>query len=562
MVRLHSSLGPVLGLLAALALGALPFAGCSSESDDDGSGGSSSTSSTSGTGGDGGQGASSGSGGGGGSGGGAGGSGGSTQAGTQMHVVPSSRVVLEEDDGGGLTVECRVLEDGLPYAGTYSPTVTLAPTSGYTEDAGSYAFAEFGVWSVTCAAEVDGQTVASTIDVGVLNEAIDPRLAAIGEGISGTQRALIDIMAADGGADQLLIDAMGGLDVTLTDVGNLDLSDMTDVLREIPGGYPTPAELTAQGIATNADDTSLPARLTALETALGDLKATIDGLDPSSVTAGDLQAVEGHTAALQTAVDDLLALQPTAHGYLATRTQLADVVRNTLLPTVSSIGSYADGVVRAEASNLFPNVNAQQDGPTPYFGFLSLTLGMFNSNNLQITMINKVYGKYIAELDKSINNLILVDLIDYFFPPNPQGPVIEFLQASASLSFAVPGYPTWIDGHSFNDDPQYNLIIVIGDGWQTVVDNIFSACGINDANTIPEAVDILDQCVQDVFDAVNESTMTPTSVVTPGLFGSQQGLDMGNFPQACSGSLPVAIALIPINLGIGRGPAYTTNCLP
>ncbi|MBW2457339.1 MAG: hypothetical protein JRI68_22715 [Deltaproteobacteria bacterium] len=56
--------------------------------------------------------------------------------------------------------------------------------------------------------------------------------------------------------------------------------------------------------------------------------------------------------------------------------------------------------------------------------------------------------------------------------------------------------------------------------------------------------------------------MEPTSVVTPGLFGSAQGLDMGPFPQACSGTLPVAIALIPINLGIGRGPAYTINCLP
>jgi len=94
-----------------------------------------------------------------------------------------------------------------------------------------------------------------------------------------------------------------------------------------------------------------------------------------------------------------------------------------------------------------------------------------------------------------------------------------------------------------------------------VVDNIFSACGIADVDTIPEAVDVLDQCVQDVLDAVDESTITPLSV-GPGLFGSPQGLDLGAFPQACSGVLPVAIGIIPINLAIGRGPAFTTNCLP
>ena len=149
--------------------------------------------------------------------------------------------------------------------------------------------------------------------------------------------------------------------------------------------------------------------------------------------------------------------------------------------------------------------------------------------------------------------------IDYALPPNPKAPVIEYNFASASLGFSKVGYNWAVEGTGFNKDPDLNLMIVVGDGWQTVVANTLDLCGLKDAKSLPAAIAAVKSCVEDATSAVDES-LANGNALKSGLL-SEQRLELGPFPKACSGSLPLAIGIIPVNLVVGRGPTFLSNCL-
>ena len=135
------------------------------------------------------------------------------------------------------------------------------------------------------------------------------------------------------------------------------------------------------------------------------------------------------------------------------------------------------------------------------------------------------------------------------------------MYASSSTSFSKVGYDTWVHGHGFNSDPNFNIFIIIGEGWQTIVENVFTACGVGDANTLPEMVDTVEQCIDDVTEAAQNSLpQDAMEVVEPGLLADQD-VHMGPFPEVCSSAIPLAIGIIPVNLATGRGPVYKSNCI-
>jgi hypothetical protein len=257
---------------------------------------------------------------------------------------------------------------------------------------------------------------------------------------------------------------------------------------------------------------------------------------------------------------------PTAHGVIANRTALATLVRDELAPTSRAMGAFVSAAAKAEAGAILmakaPGQSSAVSGTgTSHFGFLSLTMGMFNQNALLSSLIDGMYGDLIEAADKSINNLILIQAIDYLLPPNPDGPVIEMLSASFGQGFSKVGYDTWVYGSGFNKDPSYNMFIIIGDGWQTIADSIFSACGVGDANTLPEMIDTVEQCIQDVQEAAQNSLPTNSiEVIEPGTL-AEQDIHLGPFPPACSSAIPLAIGIIPVNLATGRGPTWKSNCI-
>jgi hypothetical protein len=474
----------------------------------------------------------------------------------------SSFAVLEADDGGALTASCTVLHDGLPYDGDFTAELTVTPMRGVTIGE-QITFAEFGTHELACAIEVEGEMLGASAEIAVLDEAIDPVLAQLGEGIAGVEAGIFAVLDADMEDDAVLVAAHERLLAAAPQLEADAYAELDDVVRRIPGDWPSDAVLDAVGVATNPDDAALPAALTNFIVALGMLDTTMAGIDPAALTDADLAAMTERTAALQATVDELEALQPTAHGLLATRAQATALMKDHVRSTAAATLAFDSALVQAQADRIFAYapVDDLAAGRDPLrFGFLSLAIGSFGQSYTQIQLINKWYGKYIKELDKSINNLILIGAIDYYLPVDPNGPVIDYLVASASLGFATPGYPSWVDGYNFHEDADTNLFLVIGDQWQGVLEQIFSACGVEEAKTVPAKIEKVLKCIDEIEEAVDSLFLYPVSV-GPGIYGSAQGLDLGAFPQACSGPLPIAIGLIPINMAVGRGPSYTINCV-
>ncbi|MEM6996556.1 MAG: hypothetical protein AAF721_38995 [Myxococcota bacterium] len=478
--------------------------------------------------------------------------------GTQLTVLPSSMAVLEDDDEGTLTVRCVVTEDGLPVAGGEGATVTVSPSDGVTETDGVYTFAEFGLFDVTCDAEVDGEMLTATQTIAVLNEAIDPAAAQLGAGVGTALDGIAAVIASDGLDDELLVAAVERLDAALPLLAPEMYEPLDDLLRRVPGGYPEGADLDGMGIVANADDAALPGALTDLDAALASYEAVVAGFDPDDPTQEDADALDVAGDELETALNALLVLEPTAHGLVGSRTQAAGLMKDRVAPTTHTVATWVGARARSEAVGVFSGLVGEPDPQG--FGFLSLTIGMFGKNNLQIQLINKWYGKYIAQLDESINNFILAGGINYYLPLADNPPVIDLLVASASPSFATPGYQSWIDGSGFNENPELNHVLVFGDSWQGIIDNIFNACGIEDVNTLPEKLWVLRNCIMEIDEAVQSIFVTPISV-GPGIYGSPQGVDIGEFPEVCSGGLPTATFLLPINYDEGRGEPYFVNCI-
>lgn len=474
----------------------------------------------------------------------------------------SSRVALEADDQGSITARCSVLHDGLPYDGEITPTITVTPSRGVAAGE-TILFTDFGVYEIACEVEAEGEVLTTSADVSVLNEAIDPALAQLGDGIGKAEHGLFAILDADGEDDAVLVAARDELLAAAPAFAAEPYAELDDVLRQVPGDWPTPQALEAAGVAANPDDAALPGALAAFDDALAELESTLAAIDPATLQDADLETLTARTEALQAAFAQLDALEPSAHGMIATKAQATTLLRDRVRTSSAAVTTWADALLQAEADRIFllpaPDDVTSQADPLG-FGFLSLAIGSFGQNYLQIQLVNKWYGKYIKELDKSINNLILIGAIDYWLPPDPNGPVIDYLVASASLGFATPGYPSWVDGYNFHEDPEMNLFIIVGEQWQGILEQIFSACGVEEADTVPEKIYTVLECIEDIEEAVDNLFLHPMSV-GPGIYGSPQGLDLGEFPEACSGPLPIAIGLIPVNLGIGRGPSYLINCV-
>ncbi|NVB42489.1 hypothetical protein G6O69_31995 [Pseudenhygromyxa sp. WMMC2535] len=480
--------------------------------------------------------------------------------GLALALLPSSYLVLEADNEGALSASCALLEDGLPAAEQPAFSYALSPAEGVEETAEGWAFPEFGTWNLSCSATVDGELLEVEGEIAVLDDAIDPRFATLGGGLGSSVIAALAVLAADGGDDQLLADAVAELEAAQAEIAAVEIADLDDVLRPVPHGYPTTAALEQAGIAATADDDALAPALDEVAAALDDLEAFYAGLDPASEpTQADLDQLELVGSTLSAALDAASALEPTVHGWLANRESLALLTRDRLAPAVAAVNAYIIARAQIEAEGVFGYAPASK-GVSARFGLFGVTLGLFNQSYIRIKLVNEWYGDAFAALDKSINNLILNDLIDYFLPADPNGPIIDILQASSSVGYALPGYDTWAYGSNFNTDPSFNVFLILGDQWQGIVDSIIDGCGVSEENTIPENYEAFTGCIEDIEDSVDSSILEPGQVIEPGTLGGQD-IYLGPFPEACSGSFPVATLVIPINLATGRGETWLTNCI-
>ena len=485
------------------------------------------------------------------------------QMGLSVVMINNSRAIDREAKGGELTAECVLFQDGLPAADQPAFDYAVAPAEGVIDNGGSWSFEDFGSWTVSCEADVDNVLVSAEQDIAVLNGALDKRAIAVGEAVGSSYGAIVDVLIANEGEDQALVDAISALGSATEPLANaeLELDQLSELLLPIPGGYPTANELDNGGVMANADDDAYAGALAASNAAFDDIAAFYASLDPAAEpTQEDLDALTAAGAEFDATLEAFAALEPSAHGVIANHEAVALSIRDHLVPALDAINGYVVARAQAEADMLF---GIKPPGPdlNHKFGLLSLTMGMFNQSNIRIKLINQWYGDAMDAIDKSLNNLILNGLLDKYWPVHPEGPILDLVFASASQGFAVPGYDWVMHGSYFNDDPNYNLVLVFGDNWQGIVDNILGSCGVSPDNSAPENHEALEKCISDTQDAVDSILNTPIEIIKPGLLGDQD-VHMGPFPNACDGFLPVATIIVPINLAVGRGESLLVNCLP
>lgn len=527
-------------------------------SEDSGSG----AGSTGGTGDDGGSGGSGDGGSGSGDGGGDGGSdGGTTEPVRTLVPLPSAVVLEEADEGGRLTARCALFEDDVLVSIVDEIAPSIAPLDGVTEEVDGWAFEAYGTRTVTCAGEVEDTALSGSVDVQVVNEAIAKELSAVGRAGSAVELATVDWLAANGGADAALVDAVHALEAA-AELGWSAAEDdgLDDALRNMPSGWPEPETLTAQGIARTADDDALGPALTAMGTALSALEAAWAGIDPEALTDADIDALAAHTASVQATGDALLALSPTAHGFIEHRTALATELARPVARVQAQMAQTQAEVLRVAAADVF---EADTGTPPPPFGLVGAVVGMGNYSRVQSFVINRYYMPVIEQLDLSINNLILMELIDYLAPAGVGGPEIMWVENTSSTAWVQPGRDTVIYGSGFAEQAGYNLFVIVGVSWQEVVDEVFDMCGIDSKeDTVVDMADSLDDCRETFEDAVENSVAEPTGVATDDVWG--QAVSIGPLPDVCgSGWVPVTIGLLPINLATGtRGEFFQVNCLP
>lgn len=478
---------------------------------------------------------------------------GNPQSSWQAMVLPSSSILREEDEGGRLTVDCAFTDEGVLADPGVEATVTIDPMDGVEQDGEAWTFADYGSYTVTCSATIDGETVDSTEKLVVITEVLDPDVAAMLGAMDQSRNAHLAVAAADGGEDDAMVAAIEAL--TAAAVASESALDpkTTSVFRPMPDDYwPTPTELEAEGIARNADDDALGQALTDFGDALRLLDENLAAMDPLALTEDDLTTLTDLDAQVQAAGDALVALSPTAHGWLEQREAVFSQLMKPANAVTTTTARFSETRLRNDAVDILPP-----------FGLIGLALGAVNVGGLRGYYIKKVIVPVVEQLDLSINNMILMGLIEYF-APGDGGVTIDHIQASSSVSFALPGYDTWIYGSGFSTTASMNKFLIVGVDWQEALGTIMDGCGIEDGDTVPEIVDDIDSCIDTVNDAIDNSQANSQQVVNDGVWG-EQGVGIGPFPDVCGdGWVPITIGIMGINSESGGRTAgfYQLSCIP
>lgn len=216
--------------------------------------------------------------------------------------------------------------DGDPIvpAPPISYTVTFVPgeASGSlpTETAGSISTGVDTRGIYTVAALVDGTGVTGSAEFLVYPPAADSGQAALYSGLSTSLNGIS--AAAEQLADAIDAGDVGSVQNALNDMraarDAIDLTAMrrTTVFAAETGFLPSTTQLTAAGFPATADDVALQGVLAGIISKMEEASAFYAGLDPGSANNDDV-ALAQLNSELQASVDQLNALNPTVHGWVA-----------------------------------------------------------------------------------------------------------------------------------------------------------------------------------------------------------------------------------------------------
>lgn len=440
----------------------------------------------------------------------------------------SSVVIQDDDEGGRLRVHCP---DG--EAGTSAADAIDHGRQGL-------GFPTAGTYDAWCVLPGGSRL---TGRFTVVHEALDDSLEAIGLGAARMRAALAEVVAADGAADAAMVAALADLEGAAAD---LALGPTGTVLRPFPGGWPNVAGRFPAG----EGDGALPGLLADLEAALSEAAGQFSSLDAVPALAA-LDATNDRLSAVADRVRAGLKASPQA--LMANLPAIERILQDALPAALHAPAATISAALRRDLEA------AGVDAPARNFGLVGLAVGMVGVGGFRGWVIENIYGPFIDELDTMINTLIIADIIaDHFVVGN--APSIFMVQASASVSFACPGYPTHIFGDGFDPDPANTSFLVIGPALTAAAEAIFDAFP-DDGDSLYDTWEAVDNAVKAINDALDASFMGVETALRDG-FLAEWDLFIGPFPISHEGRLPQPIVIFPIGYFGGLGQPYELSLMP
>ena len=456
--------------------------------------------------------------------------------------MTSSGVLQTEGEGGTLQVACLGDIEGT-LTRVDAATVSVAPAEGVTESEGTWTFAEEGVYTVTCSA---GEDVAD-LSVQVIGEVMSPGSAEVGGILGEMEAALVDVLLASGGEDGEFVVAYERL--VAASAADFERPEMP--WRSVPDAFwPDEATLDSAGLTSTADDAELETAIADLSAAIAETRAVLASQDPSLTTETGVADLSEADEVLSEAAAAFTALEPTVHGWFANAEALQDDVLAPLIALAEETTAFHAAQLRTEGAEVLP----------PPFGLISVVTSSVLQGSLRHRLTGMIYKDAFKAIQASINNLIAMDLISTELPPTGDLS-IDLIYASASASFALPGYDTTIHGSGFSTNPGMNQFFIVGVGWQGVVDGLLGGCGLG-SGSLMERLESGRACLGLVRDGA-EGTFPEGISVEDGILAPQV-VSIGAFPDICgSGWIPVTVGMMAMNLETGSRTEFTSlTCLP
>ena len=458
-----------------------------------------------------------------------------------LRILTSGSVVLPSSEGGSLEVSC-LQETSSGIERLDSATVSISPSEGTSAVEGTWTFMSDGTYTITCStsertAEVTVQVIGEVMSRGAVEVA-----AVIGE----MEAALIDVLLASGGEDGAFVEAYE----RLVDASEVDLERPTMPWRDLPAAFwPSSDALEAEGLTAHEDDAELADALADLSAAISAVRATLASQDPSLTTETGVAEMASADEALEAAAEAFAALEPTIHGWYAHGDTLQAEVLDPLIALAAETTAFHTAQLSTEGAEVLPP-----------FGLVSVVTGSLLQGSLRHSLIGMIYKDAFKAIDASINNLIAMELISTALPPTGDL-TVDYIYASSSYGYALPGYSTTIHGSGFSTNPGLNQFFIVGVGWQGVVSSILDGCGLA-SGSLMDRLESARTCLGLVRDGA-EGTYPEGTSVEEGILAPQV-VNIGAFPDVCgSGWIPVTIGMMSMNLETGARTDFTPLvCLP
>ncbi len=423
---------------------------------------------------------------------------------------------------------------------------------------GVYAFADAGVYEITCSSASLGMSVTEPAIVSY--EGFDYRYVKAIQAMSEGRARIEAVVEAnqDGSATAYAtaVDALEALAGEIPDLGSVPL------LIENPNGWPTDQALANAGLTAGPDDTDWVAALNDLRAAVAAEKAVLQGLS-APPTSTQAQALTQAYALTRARLDAFDALSPSELAVWKNLNEVASLLYEMAETSRTRFTVLAD-LFRSDPPNGSPTV---LPGPGLRFSLV----GTLASIAIQETLGAYTYSSILKNAGKvvvaNMISMVIKDLLNANFVPGAHAPEIDSVHGS-SAGFVVPGNGFQVVG-SFNMHADRNRIVFIppqiSNDLATIVDFVDGINGLTQEGNVLKLINgirnLIDNLVT-MFGAASGAG-SQSIVLTPS-GGDDFILEYPPLPYGINCSpygLPVAGTMIPLDFDYGRGLAINVNVI-